>query len=112
MSDIYPCTFDLVFTVRVGVPYGIGGSCTDEITFLVLWHDRWIASPRIKSTTRAHILSVERSGLQHKKKDLASRLHVCKCKNKQNFLRFIVLSPKKGLRHLIACLSTYIGHCK
>jgi len=31
------------------IPYGIGGSCTDEITFTVLWHNRWIARLETKA---------------------------------------------------------------
>jgi len=52
---------DVTFATKaereVSIPsYGIGGNCMDEITLTVLWHDRWIARERNKSTTRARLL--------------------------------------------------------
>jgi len=72
-------------------PYGISGSHTDGITFSILWHD---------CETKARLVHAfyHSSGVDRtvKKKVMRYGSMPAKCKSKQNFPGFIVLSQKRS----------------
>jgi len=78
-------------------PYVIGGSCTDEITFSDLWHDRETKARLVHAFYRSSRVDlITKNGVSKKrKKDMRRGCTPVSAKISKIFLRFIVLSPKK-----------------
>jgi len=75
------------FLVVLG-PYGISGSCMDEITFSVLWHDREPKARLMHAFYRSSgVDRVTKNGVSLEKGHTI-RLHACKCEYKQNIPEF------------------------
>jgi len=100
--------------VLIYIPYGIGGSCTDEITFSVFQSFGTTAGLQNRETKARLVHAFYRpSGMDRITKDRVLKkghvlqLHACKCENKQNFPGFIVFFPNKKRSLPLDCTPAY-----